>query len=305
MAEAAVGDRANPDLKLDKREESSFVAFFRRCKDDGVVRIFDRKDYYSVHGSNAERLAREYFNTTAVLRKIGDDGLPSLTFSTNKYGYIVRDLLMNKHALVEVYTSQDKGSWQLIKKGSPGNLQQFEDQLFGTVGMKEASTVLALRLGSAGGRTQVGAAFADSVGNKLSTCEFQDDERFSNLESLLVQNGVKEVLFAEKAHENMDKFRDVLERTGVVATERRRAHFATDNIEQDLKRLLGSRYGSLPLLDQPLALAATACLLSYLDALADESNHGRKLRLLSFLWLLGRSGVSHLSALRTEPSDSG
>ena len=266
-------DRANPDLKLDKKETSGFLTFFRRCKEDGVVRIFDRKDYYSVHGKNAERIAREYFSTTSVIKKLGDDGLPSLTFSTNKYGFIVKDLLMNKNALVEVYSSPEKGSWQLEKKGSPGNLQQFEEQLFSAEGMKEASTVLALKL-SSGDRTVVGAAFADSVGTKILTSEFADDERFSNLESLLVQNGVKEVVFSEKSHANIDKLMDVMDRTGVVVTERRKADFGGDSVEQDLKRILGSTFGNLPLLEQNLALGATACLIKYLDVLADESNYG-------------------------------
>ena len=66
----------------------------------------------------------------------------------------------------------------------------------------------------------------------------------------------------------------MLSRTGVVVTERRRPDFATDSVEQDLKRLLGSTFGNLPLLDQTLALAAAACLLKYLDVLADEANYG-------------------------------
>jgi DNA mismatch repair ATPase MutS len=95
-------------------------------------------------------------------------------------------------------------------RGPPGNLTEFEDQLGQDI--REAATVLALKLGGTQEVPVVGVAFADSVGTQLLTSEFLDDDRFSNLESLLVQNGVKEVLLEKSSLTNFAKLDDVFER---------------------------------------------------------------------------------------------
>eukprot|EP00961_Rhodomonas_salina_P229488 3101446-Rhodomonas_salina.3 len=68
--------------------------------------------------------------------------------------------------------------------------------------------------------------------------------------------------------------REVLERCDVVLTERKARDFSVKDINQDLARLLGDDATSLMQVENSSALAATACLVKYLDLLADETLHG-------------------------------
>lgn len=71
------------------------------------------------------------------------------------------------------------------------------------------------------------------------------------------------------------KVRDVLDRCDIVLTERKAKDFSVKDIEQDLKRLLGEEDKFLTnIIDNKLALAASACLIKYLDLLSDDDMHG-------------------------------
>eukprot|EP01049_Picozoa_sp_SAG25_P001159 SAG25_NODE_46_length_19040_cov_20.665699_7_plen_790_part_00 len=155
---------------------------------------------------------------------------------------------------------------------SSSSAQQFRlDLTYAT--LLPRKTEVKLRAG-AGGQHLVGAAFAEAAGHVIRTCEFVDDDQFSNLEALLVQNGVKEVIHCEQSHAALDKLNDVFERTGVVVTVRKSKDFSAADVEQDLKRLLGNLYHNLPQLDQKTVMAATAALITYLDLLSDDTNSG-------------------------------
>lgn len=69
----------------------------------------------------------------------------------------------------------------------------------------------------------------------------------------------------------------MLERTGCVVTEVKRATFSSKTIEQDLRRLLPSSAESVlaPALEKQLALGAASAVLAYLQLLSDETNFGR------------------------------
>ncbi len=71
------------------------------------------------------------------------------------------------------------------------------------------------------------------------------------------------------------KLRDVLERCDIVITERKSKDFSVKDIDQDLRRLFGEDDKTLgQYLDDKNALAAAACLIKYLDLLADDELHG-------------------------------
>ena len=72
-----------------------------------------------------------------------------------------RELLIVRQYRVELYGSgADRGTWELVKKGSPGNLQMFEEHLFKNHDV-ESSTIIDKLMNSAvaaAGRRRYGSA---------------------------------------------------------------------------------------------------------------------------------------------------
>lgn len=71
----------------------------------------------------------------------------------NHFESFIRDLLLVKQYRIEVYINQGSAknqNWVLEYKGSPGNLTQFEDVLFGNNDAVVSVRVIAVKLGMEG-----------------------------------------------------------------------------------------------------------------------------------------------------------
>lgn len=71
----------------------------------------------------------------------------------NHFESFIRDLLLVRQYRIEVYVNQGSGknqNWVLEYKGSPGNLTQFEDVLFGNNDIAVSVRVIAVKLGMEG-----------------------------------------------------------------------------------------------------------------------------------------------------------
>jgi DNA mismatch repair protein MSH2 len=95
----------------------------------------------------------------------------------------------------------------------------------------------------------MGVAFADTSVRTLGLSEFPEQEDgWGNTESLIIQLGIKEAIIASPTstkntsdpgqNTEYQQLIEVLERCGVVVTERKRAEFNLKNVEQDINRLL-------------------------------------------------------------------
>ena len=169
--------------------------------------------------------------------------------------------------------------WKVKKHASPGNLQDVEDELGGQ--LDSAPIILAVKVSAKASEARnVGVCFADASVRELGVSEFLDNDLYSNLESLLIQLGVKECLIqvdSQKKDAELAKIRAIADNCGIAVAERAGGDFGTKDVEQDLSRLLRGELaaGTLPQTDLKLAMGSAAALIKYLGVLSDSSNFGQ------------------------------
>eukprot|EP00775_Hariotina_reticulata_P005551 gene5551-5787_t len=156
-----------PELSLDPSSQQGFCKWFQSLpQGDHIVRFFDRKGFYSVHGQSALFVARDFYRTLAVVKYLGGPpptstprsatasahkpckadgtttpgsgngnsnsrvGLPSVTLNRSLFEGVLQALLLEgaQHT-VEVWEGSG-ANWTLTKQASPGRLSALEDMLF-------------------------------------------------------------------------------------------------------------------------------------------------------------------------------
>ncbi|KAF9265861.1 DNA mismatch repair protein [Marasmius fiardii PR-910] len=293
--------------------DPGFITFFgklpEKSPETGTLRLFHRyqgsDSWYAVYGPDAVYVAQHIYHTNSVIKYLGfggrDAGLPSVTLKTSMAQQLLREALTIKQLRVEIWepdSGQGKkvNKFKLEKEASPGNLQAVEDMLFTHSDLTTTPVVMAIKISSmpssAGQPKQktVGIAFADTSVRELGVSDFVDNDLFSNTESVVIQLSVKEAIIptgtssgTSERDIELNKLKGVLERCGVVITERKPSEFANKNIADDLPRLLipsevsdisADASVAIPQLSLPTAPAALSALVTYLSLLSDPSNHG-------------------------------
>ncbi|KAI9065630.1 DNA mismatch repair protein [Trametes sanguinea] len=303
------GKEKDAEYEIDNSSHPGFCSFFAKLPskspETGTVRLFYRSEYYSVHGPDAFYVATHVFRTNSVIKYLGGrHGLPSVTLSESLAKSFLRDALTSKQLKVEIWVpeaGQGKKATKFVldKEASPGNLSAVEDLLFVNTDIVSAPIVMAIKIanapvvaGNASAKTKtVGVAYADSSTRELGVADFVDNDLFSNTETLIIQLSVKEAIIptgtatgTTERDFDLKKLKEVLDRCGVVVTERKPSEFTTKSIGDDLLRLLNpssmpsssstDAAATLPQLQLPTAPAALSALVSYLSLLSDPSNHG-------------------------------
>lgn len=156
---------------LDKSAERLFINHFRSLDQDlKTIKIFDRNEYYSVHGKDALIVANQVYKTTTVLKYLGtDQQLETCTITKQIGNAFIRDLLTCQSMRVELF-EQVAGRWTMTKTASPGNLAGLEDVIYSgesnDFSVKTTSVVMALRVTQKDLQNVVGIAFTDATSHK-------------------------------------------------------------------------------------------------------------------------------------------
>lgn len=216
-----------------------------------------------------------------MLRQLGktDTGLPSVTMTMTVFRNFLREALFKLGKRIEIWETTGRMQWKVKKQASPGNLQDVEEDLGGY--LDTAPIILAVKVSAKASEARnVGVCFADASVRELGVSEFLDNDLYSNLESLLIQLGVRECLVqldSQKKDAELAKIRAICDNCGIVVAERTAGDFGAKDIEQDLSRLLRGELaaGILPQTDLKLAMCSAAALIKYLGVLSDPSNFGQ------------------------------
>ncbi|KAH9458926.1 hypothetical protein Pst134EA_019080 [Puccinia striiformis f. sp. tritici] len=321
-----------PEVNEDQTASKKFCEVFKKLEPcpKGTLRIFEREkgEFYTCYGQDAQYVATQFYRTNTVLRFIGpksngDQGLPSCSLSRTGAITFLRECLTSRQMRIQIYrsdqpSSKSSSNWSLAVQASPGNLEPLADLLFSNTDILSSPVIASLwvkgSLGSASGR-MMGVAFADTSVRTLGLSEFPEQEDgWGNTESLIIQLGIKEAIIASPTstktggdssqNSEYQQLVEVLERCGVVVTERKRAEFNLKNVEQDINRLLSGdrQLAALPQFEMKTALAALNPLLNYLAILDDPSNHSAYKFITHDLGQFMRLDASAVRALHLFPN---
>jgi len=325
------------DVREEEEEERTPLRFFNR-KTDG----------WSAHGDDAMYVARRFYKTTTVVKYYKESSspstgkefvLPSVNINQNLFETILRDVLLHaRERTVEVYESERGASskdFKLTKKGSPGNVLEFEDILFdGGAGSKEnfdannnmnnnnADTdslpiVCAVKCVLKQEQRRIGLAFFEYSTRTLKALEFSDEERLGQLESILAQINAREVIVPNEIDKtnggamtaDAKRIADVIDRCDAMRTPKANSeYFRSDDVEDDLKRLLKSGdnvQAHRNVLDLPLAVQCLHAVMKFADIGNDAQNHGRCELELFDNGAHVRLDAAALKALNVLPSNGG
>ncbi|CAG2171082.1 unnamed protein product, partial [Oppiella nova] len=271
--------------QLDIPQEPTFLAYYRSLGScpPKTHRLFDRGDYYTLHGLNAEVIAKSFLCTTSAIKYIGSDNqkLPSIAISQARYEPLLRHILIENKERLEVYKKcvkkKSSNDWQLDLKASPGCLGPLEDIIYSTNASIDSRGVCAIQWSN---DLKIGVAFIDTTVNEISFCEFEDNEYLSHLESLLVQISPKECLICthDKQESTSKKLSTILDNNRILVTSVKRNCMNASNLESDLEKVLVKRDNkeiaiNSMLEKKSLSREAISGVFDYLNLLGDDSSY--------------------------------
>ncbi|CAH2084761.1 unnamed protein product [Euphydryas editha] len=255
-----------------------------------TVRIFDRNDYYSVHGVDATTAAREVFSSISNIKKMGiePNRLDYLVLSKGNFEILIRKLLLVRRYRVEIYVPEGSVKacdWSVKYKGSPGYLSQLEEVLGEGLGSsnEQAPCLMAVNIKSdvVTRNRMIGIACITSGEYLLSVSEFTDDDLLTELETITVQMAPSECLVALAENDDFKSLKKVMERANVTLTKVKKGDFSTEGLNQDLNRLLKFKEGqqqdanAFPELRKQVAMTSLAAAIRYTSLLNDNTNFAR------------------------------
>ncbi|CAH6721808.1 DNA mismatch repair protein Msh2p [[Candida] jaroonii] len=280
-----------PDLKFsDNLEERKYYNKYSQLpnKSSNTIRFTDHnnKDYFTALDEDADLIADNIYKTQSVIKYNQNKKNRYVTISPQVFlNNALKFCLIENTFKVEIY---DK-NFNLIVMGSPGNLenlsQHYNVDLENMFVDGSSPITAAIKFTSQGNNKKVGICLINLSNNLIQVSEFEDNEIFSNLESLLIQLGVKEVLLPSnydpeaKEMSDVNKLCQILDKIGIIVSSLKSSVFTASNIEQDLIKLLSKDEDNLELIlgskgidsnDYQLSFACCNALITYLSLLNED-----------------------------------
>lgn len=253
-----------------------------------MIRLVDKSEYYTVVGDDALFVSDQIYHTSSVLKdcKIEssilhqfdiNEPLKYITMSLQIVGNLLKTSLLELGKKVEIYDR----NWKLLRTASPGNLEQVDDLISGSLDTNIVLASLKLNFNGSGSSNYctIGVSFLDNTNYKIGLFDLLDNEVFSNLESCLIQLGVKECLIPDlrdnaSMSNDLKKILSVIDRCSCVVSFIKPSEFTTKDVEADLAKLCGDELSlSIPKFSSN-ALGACNVLINYLNIMNDEANLG-------------------------------
>jgi DNA mismatch repair protein MSH2 len=269
--------------EVDSKQQHSFLTFYKGLAQvEGLIRFFDRKGYYSVHGPEALYVAQELFRTSSCIKQweCGSNGtVPCVWVSTSNFESFARELLLQRGHRVEVWACSGS-NWALSLKGSPGFLDELEDIVFkGNSHMDDSAILAVLRVRSTDSGVQIGMSAVDTTNFRISFAQFTDNESLTMAEAALIRAGAKEcIVSADSLASPIGKrIHDLVMRCGITLNTQKKNIFSSKDFDSTLKRLVPSSACStlMNLVEQDLAYEAVAAAVRYCELATDTTNEGR------------------------------
>ncbi|XP_074601818.1 DNA mismatch repair protein spel1 [Brevipalpus obovatus] len=263
-------DLDNDEQTLEIPLEADFLSFYRKLPEQpsATVRIFDRKDFFTLHDKDALLVASEIIKTQEVIKYL-DGVIPSLSLGMNKLEMILRELLIVRNYRVEIYQKPKNlknALWKLVTRASPGNLGELEDMLYG--GGEHNNGLASIRI-VGNDIPQIGFCHIDSIERVIRVLNFQDNSFLSTLESILVQCSPKEIIVGKNFRSSgfFKRFEEITSLNKTLVSEVQNQIFSEDSskLSQTLSDLLSpkSEYNFLD--SQPNVVAALSAAIDYLS----------------------------------------
>jgi DNA mismatch repair protein MSH2 len=287
-----------PDLKFtDSGDEKLYFRKYSNLpeKDPNTIRIVDHnnKDYFTAIDEDADLIADNIYKTQSVLKYTNSHRYVTISpqvFINN----VVKFVLIDKHLKLEVYHNR---TFTLLLSATQGNFdvlaQEYDLNLQGLFQDCSNPVIAAVKFNS-GTPKSLGVCCVDTSNRTIQLCQFEDNDLFSNLESLLLQLGVKEVVLPSNYDANGDnqdvtKLFQVIEKIGnIVISQVKSAWFTAKDIDQDLGKLVvsdnhkpGDEQENIELVlvskginsnEFQLSLSGTNALIQYLGLLNEDSS---------------------------------
>ncbi|CDO94455.1 unnamed protein product [Kluyveromyces dobzhanskii CBS 2104] len=312
---------SRPDLKfVDIAEERGFYKRFLQLsqKTENTIRLVDKSEYYIVIGDDALFVADQVYHTSSVLKdcKIDpstlrqfdlNDSLKYVTMSHQIVGNLLKTSLLELGKKVEIYDR----NWKLLKTASPGNLEQVDDLIVGSLETNIVLASLKLNFNGTGASNYctIGISFIDNTNYRIGLFDLLDNEVFSNLESCLIQLGVRECLIPDlrdspNMTNDLKKILSVIDRCSCVASFVKPSDFNGKDVESDLAKLCGNELSLSVSKFSTDSLGACSVLLNYLNIMSEETNIGNFEIVDHSLSQFVKLDASAIKALNVFPANS-